>query len=535
MSQPSPLVRPQALLLDFGGVIVQTHKHPDGRDHLAALMHQHLAAAGFDIETTRIRESLDAGITALKYWKNSSSRLREPHELTHREILIDYLVSDLPQGPRELLASEAAYWTSQKNTLLSGHVVRDGIPELLERCRAEGIGLGIVSNAHSGASHREILDGVGLGRYFDVQIYSDEVGIRKPHPGMIHLAVDALGLSPAQCWYVGDTLDRDVVAGRRAGAGGVIITRCHRTDNPPFAIREAPDAVLDTPAGLLELLDAAVPPSSAAAGEDAGVDKQEPGALLIDHGGVISASEKNADDRAAFRDELAALLAPAAGEVPPRELADRVLGRAVTAQKAEKKARRARGDHSEVIARTFWELAAEGESPQVAALLRGESARLMAGWGKAKSRRTMRPGVRELFEYCRDVGRRVVVVTNTVSGVAVRAALADHGLCDLVTAVIASDEFGLRKPDPSIVRAAVAASGADPGACWFLGDKPENDAAGARAAGITHRVLVRYPEGPAHLAASQDAALADGTATHLIDTPFDLIALMRTHDQRKNS
>lgn len=51
----------------------------------------------------------------------------------------------------------------------------------------------------------------------------------------------------------------------------------------------------------------------------------------------------------------------------------------------------------------------------------------------------------------------------------------------------------------------------------------------------THRVLVRYPEGPAHLAASQDAALADGTATHLIDTPFDLIALMRTHDQRKNS
>ena len=149
MSQPSPLVRPQALLLDFGGVIVQTHKHPDGRDHLAALMHQHLAASGFDIETTRIRESLDAGITALKYWKNSSSRLREPHELSHREILIDYLVSDLPQGPRELLASEAAYWTSQKNTLLSGHVVRDGIPELLERCRAEGIGLGIVSNARS--------------------------------------------------------------------------------------------------------------------------------------------------------------------------------------------------------------------------------------------------------------------------------------------------------------------------------------------------------------------------------------------------
>lgn len=368
-----------------------------------------------------------------------------------------------------------------------------------------------------------------------MQIYSDEVGIRKPHPGMIHLAADALGLDPAQCWYVGDTLDRDVVAGRRAGTGGVIITRCHRTDHPPFAVREVPDAVLDTPAGLLELLDAAVTPPPTTAGEEGGVDKQGPGALLIDHGGVISASEKNADDRAGFRDELAELLAPAAAEESPRALADRVLGRAVTAQKAEKKARRARGDHSEVIARTFWDLAADDESDQVKALLRGESARLMAAWGRAKSRRTLRPGIRELLEYCRDVGRRVVVVTNTVSGVAVREALTDHGLNELITAVIASDEFGLRKPDPSIVRAAIAVSGADPGTCWFLGDKPENDAAGAQAAGVTRRVLVRYPAGPAHLHESQDRALADGTATDLIDTPFDLLALMRTHDQRKHS
>ena len=130
--------------------------------------------------------------------------------------------------------------------------------ELLAECAARRIPLGIVSNAHSGRAHRAILADLGLDRFFGVQVYSDEVGIRKPHPGMIRLAAEGLGVAPQQCWYVGDTFDRDVVAGRRAGAGAVVITRDRRTDTPPFRIAEAPDLVLETPEGLIAPLRAAL-------------------------------------------------------------------------------------------------------------------------------------------------------------------------------------------------------------------------------------------------------------------------------------
>ena len=57
---------------------------------------------------------------------------------------------------------------------------------------------------------------------------------------MLHLAAEAAGVDIADCWYVGDTLDRDVVTGRRAGVGAVFITRSQHSDNPPFAVDAVP-------------------------------------------------------------------------------------------------------------------------------------------------------------------------------------------------------------------------------------------------------------------------------------------------------
>src|SRR5699024_12776103 len=83
-----------------------------------------------------------------------------------------------------------------------------------------------------------------------------------------------------------------------------------------------------------------------------------------------------------------------------------------------------RGDHSEVTPATFWgTYGAKHQKPAVAALLRCEAHRLMAHWGQAKSRRIMRSGVDELMAWCTEQGYPVVVVTNTVSGAAVRAQL----------------------------------------------------------------------------------------------------------------
>src|SRR5699024_12288969 len=59
---------------------------------------------------------------------------------------------------------------------------------------------------------------------------------------------------------------------------------------------------------------------------------------------------------------------------------------------------------------------------------------------------------------------------------------------------------------------------------FFLGDNPENDAYAAAQCGIGHRVLVA---GGSTSHTELAAAVRDGTATHLIDEPGDLLTLMQ--------
>lgn len=525
---PSPLrVTPRAVLLDFGGVIFQTTKRPEGRDELAAVLAARLQRVGAPVPVERLRASIDAGLTALKHWKHASSRRLEPREMGHREVVGDFLAADLPEAARAALTADATDVLAQLNTTLSTHTVRPGIRALIAEAQRRGIGLGIVSNAHSGRSHRDILAAHGLGDAFAVQVYSDEVGMRKPHPDMIRLASAALGVEPHEAWYAGDTQDRDVVAARRAGIGAVVITASPHTDSPPFAIADRADAVFDTPEGLHAALAASSPgplPRPAAAPAPAR------GALLIDHGGVISASERDDARLAAFGAHLARLLDGDDRRVTTEEALELVAaGRALhrESKRIARAALDAGGANREIRPVTLWrDLVGGALTARQRAVLHAEAHDLTYRLGRAKSRRTLRAGVRELLEHCRAAGIPVVVVSNTISGRAVRAECADHGIDHLIGAYVCSDENGHRKPDPRIVDEALRVAGADPSLTWFYGDKPENDAAVAQAFGIGHRVLVRHG---ATDDAAIDAAVDSGLATHAVDGAAELLALMRAH------
>lgn len=244
-------VRPAALLLDFGGVVFETRKRPEGLRDAAALVCTELRRAGHALDPERVHASLAAGLAALRHWKHAMSRTREPAELTHRALWEDFLLADQPASIRARAAGDALHLMAAINPLLNDHEVRPGVRDLLSTARDLGIPVGIVSNAHSGLAHRRLLRQFGLADLLAVQLYSDEAGIRKPHPGMMHRAAAALATTPDRCWYVGDTQDRDVQSGRRAGVGAVILTRSKHTDSPPFAVVERPDAIFDTPEQLL--------------------------------------------------------------------------------------------------------------------------------------------------------------------------------------------------------------------------------------------------------------------------------------------
>ncbi|MFY7069886.1 HAD family hydrolase [Nocardiopsis changdeensis] len=509
--------RPEALLLDFGGVVFQTRKPPEGRAAVALHLRETLLRAGHDVPAAELRASLDAGLAALKDWKNAAGRRRTPRELTHREIWTDFLASDLPDPVRETLAGSAGPLLADMSTLLSEHRLRPGIRDLLHAARTLGVRVGIVSNAHSGRAHRSLLREAGLEDAIGVQVYSDEVGIRKPHPEMIALAARALGTDPGHCWYVGDTQDRDVVAGRRAGAAAVVLTRHHHTDTPPYPVRESADAVFDTPEGLVDPLWHSVPARAAdaaparTAGEDTeqdpvrvvrprahgpaaarrAPDPGEPGALLLDQGGVIAVSSATPDVQRDFAASLARRLERVGYAATTEDML--ALVRAGRDRYRDWKAGHDEdGPIPEITPRAFWHDMVGRDLPErVRAFLYAESAQLTLEYADSKSLARMRAGVREVLEHCAERGIPVAVVSNTVCGRAVRDELDRFGIAHLIGAHVYSDELGHRKPDPATVRSALTALDADPARAWFVGDKPWRDTAAARRAGVGTAVIVR--------------------------------------------
>jgi len=516
-------------------VVFQTRKRPEGRADVAHHLHEVLLRAGHDVDTDTLRGSLDAGLAALKDWKNAAGRRRAPLELDHRTIWTDFLASDLDAPVRETLAGSAAGLLADMSPLLSEHEVRPGVRELLDAARSLGVRVGMVSNAHSGRSHRRILCQAGLEEYFGVQIYSDEVGIRKPHPEMIALAARALGTVPEHCWYVGDTQDRDVVAGRRAGVAAAVLTRHHHTDTPPYPVRETADAVFDTPEGLVGPLRSSVPedPAPSATTDSAerngsargGNARGIPGALLLDQGGVIAVSAPTPEAQRAFAESLAARLDRAGYATTTDDVLALVLG-GRDRYRDWKAAHPEDGPIPEVTPRAFWyDMVGRDLPARARAYLYAESAQLTLEYARSKSHAEMRRGVREVLEFCADRSVPVGIVSNTVCGRAVREELERFGIDHLVGAHVYSDELGRRKPDPETVRAALTALDAYPADTWFVGDKPWRDTAAAHRAGVGVSVVVR---GGSAADDRIDAALAGAALqrpTHVIDEMDDLLGL----------
>jgi HAD superfamily hydrolase (TIGR01509 family) len=91
-------------------------------------------------------------------------------------------------------------------------------------------------------------------------------------------------------------------------------------------------------------------------------------------------------------------------------------------------------------------------------------------------------GAQALLSHLRHLNKEVVVATSA-DGREMRALLAQAGVADLIPERTTKDDAAESKPDPDIVRAAIARTGARPAETIMIGDTPY-DMEAARRAGI---------------------------------------------------
>lgn len=244
---------PTALLLDFGGVIVESTRPADWQDAVVDEILAVADAAGHRAafpDRVRIRQDVIDGDASARLWRNAMSRPHAPRELSHTEFVLDFIAADWSAKAREVLAPAASRLTYAVSDEQEKRVFRPGMDELLRWCAQVGLPVGVVSNAQSGQVHRDILAEAGLDRLLGAQVYSDEHGVRKPNPRIMELGAQALGARLSQCWYVGDHLDRDVLCGRRAGVAVTVLMAVDNLAARPFRPPVEPDLTVADPVEL---------------------------------------------------------------------------------------------------------------------------------------------------------------------------------------------------------------------------------------------------------------------------------------------
>lgn len=247
------LVAPGALLLDFGGVITDGPESPQWTDEVAervgGLLAEHgVAPVPRDVIVTAL---LTDDRAADGNWQPAA-----PVQRSASALWAEVLAVDWPAAARELVALNGALLVREIGTAkFARHWrLRPGIDDLIRAAAARAVPLAVVSNTICGELHREFLESAGLGRYFDVQLYSDEEGVRKPNPELVWRATRALGVDPATCWFVGDTVSRDVLVARRSGVGAAVLMRSGRLERPPHPDGVEPDVSVADPVELHALL-----------------------------------------------------------------------------------------------------------------------------------------------------------------------------------------------------------------------------------------------------------------------------------------
>jgi putative hydrolase of the HAD superfamily len=92
----------------------------------------------------------------------------------------------------------------------------DGMTETLNKIRAQGWKIGIVSNGQTHIQMRTLL-ALNLDRLVDAYLISETVELRKPDPEIFALAARKLSAFPSNCVFVGDAPEADIVGAQRVG------------------------------------------------------------------------------------------------------------------------------------------------------------------------------------------------------------------------------------------------------------------------------------------------------------------------------
>ncbi|MCJ7678492.1 MAG: HAD family hydrolase [Anaerolineales bacterium] len=233
----------EVIFIDVGNtlrVLVKDEPHQaDARRQIAAL-----------VETTETPDAfcgqLDVRYKVYRKWAFETLK-----EASERELWTRWM---LPDSPAEKIGPLSGELTFLYRKTMGRRFAQPDAKDVAQELTRRGYRLGILSNT---ITEREIplwLEEDGLTQYFPTVILSSVYGHRKPGPEIYWEAARQAGVEPARAAYVGDNPSRDVVGGRRAGFGMILIMlEPAELEKKDLTGDNRPDAIIHKLSDLLDI------------------------------------------------------------------------------------------------------------------------------------------------------------------------------------------------------------------------------------------------------------------------------------------
>jgi len=133
-----------------------------------------------------------------------------------------------------------------------GEYLSSGAQEVLVLLRSQGYRVGIITNGSAELQRGKLVES-GLASLVDVALVSAEEEVKKSAPEIFARAAERLAVTPAECVFVGDNPESDILGGN--GVGMRTVWMKSSFFEPPEVVDAVAEDISDIP-GIIERLSA---------------------------------------------------------------------------------------------------------------------------------------------------------------------------------------------------------------------------------------------------------------------------------------
>jgi len=472
----------QAVFFDMGGTVETYWYTADLRLQATQGIALRLSSAGIhlNLSNAELCRLVTEGLARHHLWSRETLV-----ELPAQQIWRDYILNGFSYDTHAL-DDIAEDLTTYYEIYFYHREMRPEVPAVLEAIRGMGLKIGLISNVRSRGQVPFNLDRYQIRPYFDPIVLSSEYGRRKPDPAIFHHAARLANVPTSQCAYVGDRIARDIVGARKAGYR-LAVQILHDFDHGEEDVGATPDFVIHRMTELIDILKSEVNPAAkmtspkqprlgpaakttspeelhlGPASIHGSCEKASPGpvrALLFDAGDILYHRPQRGLTFNAF---LAGLGLPVEDNHDAEKAG--LVQQAYCGQITQ-------DQYREAVVRLFGVTQPE-QIERGIQILYDEDNDVQ-----------FYEGVRETLITLKEKGYLLGIITDTAAPIHVKLSWFERGGFGHVwDSIIASNEIGVRKPDPAIYQAALQQMGLAADQAVFVGHK-STELLGAREAGF---------------------------------------------------